>query len=478
MEIHLFNEVGKRNDGPFMVHVVMTTDRFDLSETDMLFVRSVFLHNKHITPWVRTPFNLRKVDVNMYDYFNFKRDRKGARREKTVLNGPVVFFSLPLLPADPVENKLTTETVCVCRFVNTYALDFFDLEFMYEDILRDFPDTIEGHALREDDRGRDFFNFGSLLTSAARSDTTIASADQNNRSGQQQQTSLLSGAGANNLGDNSANATPGPLEPPSVVRGVDSNFDNNLQNRNVFKSHTYVSEIETWSATDISVLRPLYTTDTVYRILYERSSFLKPQITQPPYDGLTSCFFIRHELYKVLRLIGSEVINKFFETIASDDGMLFQKFLCHVPSDALEIGIPEMIYLSQNVWVSNLDTRSCIIKGVVTNIFKNLKKPCFVETLTDDEYWIDVIDIKKNKVYYGQKIKLTTDQETKLLTYDNDNLKNYEQRAGLSVLYINKDLSCIWSFTGGFAAKFRLDIERVGDVGTLGVVFGAPATIS
>ncbi|AHC02858.1 packaging subunit 1 [Elephant endotheliotropic herpesvirus 5B] len=478
MEIHLFNEVGKRPDGPFMVHVVLTTIRFDLSEADMLFVRSVFLHNKHITPWVRTPFNLKKVDIDMYRYFNFKPEKKGYRHEKIVLNRPVVFFSIPLLPADPLENKLTTETICVCRFTNTRTSEFFDLDFMYEDILRDFPDINDGgHTSRQDDWRHDFFNFGSLTSTTGPSpDMSSVSPGRNNISSGQQQSSAQP-ASRNNIGDSSANVTPGPLEPPSVVRGVQPNFGNNAQNCNVFKSHTYVSETETWSATDISVLRPLYTTDTVYRILYDRSSFLKPPITQPPYDGLTSCFFIRHDLYRSLRLIGSEVINKFFDRIASDNGMLFQKFLCHVPSDALEIGIPEMIYLSQNVWVSNLDTRSCIIKGVVTNIFKNLKKPCFVETLSDDEYWIDIIDVKHNKIYYGQKIKLAIDQETKLLTYDNSHLKNYEQRAGLSVLYINKDLSCIWSFTGGFAAEFRLDIDTVGNVGALGVVFGAPSAV-
>ncbi|UEH20642.1 packaging subunit 1 [Elephant endotheliotropic herpesvirus 6] len=458
MEIHLFNEVGKVMGGPFMVHVVLSTCRFDLSKINMLFIRSVFLHNKQMSSWARIPFNLKTVDVDMHQYFGFKPKRK--KECAIVLTSPVTFFSLPLLSPSN-DNKLAGEAMCICRFVNTDNTEFFDLEFMYDDILRDFPD-VGDECIKEDDHTDDFFTIGAC------SPSTSGAAQVCN--GQQYPTSSLNSNGGNTV-------TPGPLEPPSVVRGVNSNSGNGLNRQITGKCKYYKTEENIWNVIDIHKLQPLHTPlDNIYRILYTRSSFLRPRISQPPYDGLASCFFLRHEIYRVLRVVGTEIIDKFFDIIDSGDGIVFQKFLCHVPVESLDISIPEMIYLAQNIWTSYVDPRSCIIKGVVTHIFKNLKKPCFVGSLEANEYWADVIDIKQNRIYYGQKIRLAVDQETNLLTCD-DNSKKYEQRAGLSVLYINTDLYCIWSFTGGFAVEFRLTLEDIGNVDLIRAVFGAPSHV-
>nr|QOE74610.1 packaging subunit 1 [Elephant endotheliotropic herpesvirus 1A]QOE74727.1 packaging subunit 1 [Elephant endotheliotropic herpesvirus 1A]QOE74847.1 packaging subunit 1 [Elephant endotheliotropic herpesvirus 1A]QOE75084.1 packaging subunit 1 [Elephant endotheliotropic herpesvirus 1A]WES72517.1 packaging subunit 1 [Elephantid betaherpesvirus 1] len=458
MEIHLFNEIGKVTDGPFMVHVALSTYRFDLGQIDMLFIRSVFLHNKHISCWTRIPFNIRNVDVDLHRYFSFKPKRKNERT--IILARPVVFFSLPLLSPGIDNNKLAVEAMCICRFVNTNGAEFFDLEFMYEDILREFPD-VGDECIKEDDHVDDFFTLGAC--SSATVGTVQNSTGQDHRSP---------------VNDNNEHTiTPGPLEPPSVVRGVDSNSGNGLNNMTPGKCNGYPTGKHVWKAIDIYRLQPLHTpSDNVYRVLYDKSSFLKPRISQPPYDGLASCFFLRHEIYRFMRVIGTEIIDKFFDVMNSEDGILFQKFLCHVPMNALDISIPEMVYLSQNVWTSHVDPRSCIIKGVVAHLFKNPRRPCFVGSLTENEYWVDVIDIRQNRIYYGQKIKLAVDQETNLLTC-NDKSRRYEQRAGLSVLYINTDLCCIWSFTGGFAVEFRLTLEDIGNVDLIRAVFGAPSTL-
>ncbi|UVZ34396.1 packaging subunit 1 [Elephant endotheliotropic herpesvirus 3B] len=511
MEMHMLNELTHRHEhGTFLVHAVLSTVRFDLSGVDRLYVCTAFLYSRETSPWREVTFKLVDADVLGLEYLGLKPPYRTGAKSVLLVPRPVVFFSLPLLPVEG-EDKIAVECLLMVRFVNSETAEFFDLEIMYEDIVRDYP--AEPVQVKEDDGGQDFFNIGvGAPPPGGGAGTTAASGGVGGGGGggggssggganfldhivsQRQQQALLpdggAAAAANRIpglaaAGNDA-ATPGPLEPPSVVRGVTDAADDGRSGRGRFPppgtvpaGPEYGSRHPPWKAVDVFPIVQLHTRDLLYRVVYDRSAYPRPKITQPPYSNLCSCFFLRQDIYAVLRRAGEALINRFFETVDAAEGTVFQRFLCHVPVDCAAICVPDLVYLAQSTWTANVDTRSCIIKGLVANTFKARKRPCFVKPLDRNCYWADVIDVKGDRIYYGRTVRLDTDEETGLLTSPPlpGLLGKYEQQEALSVLYINAELRCIWSFAGGFAVDFSLRASDAGDVGVLGTLFGAPAQV-
>ncbi|ALM26013.1 packaging subunit 1 [Proboscivirus elephantidbeta4] len=524
MEMHMLNELThRREDGTFLVHAMLSTVRFDLSGVDRLYARTAFLYSRETSPWREATFKLVDADVLGLEYLGLKPPYRRTAADGGIIRGhgssasssssssvllvprPVVFFSLPLLPVQGGD-KIAVECLLMLRFVDSDAAEFFDLEIMYEDIVRDYPE--EPVQVKEDDGGGDFFDIGVCVSAVAAAAAPATAASASGGGGgaavnfldhivtQRQQQALLPDGGAGRGGipglaaAGADAATPGPLEPPSVIRGVtDAADDGRVGGRGCFLpppgtvpgGPEYGSRHPPWKAVDVFPIVQLHTADLLYRVIYDRSAYLRPKITQPSYSNLCSCFFLRHETYAVLRRAGEALINRFFEAVDAAEGTVFQKFLCHVPVDCAGICVPDLVYLAQSTWTANVDTRSCIIKGLVANTFKARKRYCFVKPLDRNCYWADVIDVKGDRVYYGRIVRLDTDEETGLLTSSLTTggrlLGKYEQQEALSVLYINADLLCIWSFAGGFAVEFSLRASDAGDVGVLGTLFGAPSQV-
>lgn len=181
-----------------------------------------------------------------------------------------------------------------------------------------------------------------------------------------------------------------------------------------------------------------------------QSRFKEPRIENP------TSHKIRLSLPKLLIDFITETGHLFldaFFTCLQERGGLQQTFLCHVPISDIDL-LPESMFQAQKVWVACLCLDSCIIKANVFRVLKGKKLQSVYPALKRNEYWADVINIHTGSVSYNKTLLLKKDLDTGL--YRPIQPLAYEQTTNFSILYINHEGECIWSFPGGFAIEFHI----------------------
>lgn len=396
MEVHHYCDLRYDPQQFYVVHMILPVRALRTSVTLLknVSLQHIFTESSTLSKWTYIFFKILYSSVRISD--------------NTPIPGPVIYMSLPVYKLD---GAISVNTILTCRFA--FGDTFEDINILCEDLFS---------AITETQTTEGFFH----LTVNALNYLTESK-------------------------NHTANAYPGPLEAPSHVRGLEINES---------RKDAYPELKETkepnknWYVVAINEIR-LYKSDMrAFGVSYAGSHHTRPQMTNAtiPRDTL-NVFTFEIEL---LIAMGRTVLESFFEAVA-DTETLSQLFLCHIPVDDKHL-LATHAYHAQEVWVTSLSFSSCIIKGILAHVGIKYKTETFLNSLSTDEYWADIINTEAYTVVHGKRILLTYDKTTGLLTSNTS--YQFERTFPYSVLYINKNLECIWSFSGGFAQRFKVSIPR------------------
>lgn len=156
----------------------------------------------------------------------------------------------------------------------------------------------------------------------------------------------------------------------------------------------------------------------------------------------------------------ADVCNRLNAALACT-GTLPQRFRCAISSQLDFRPILDLLCVSRDVWVNRADESGCIIKAIVerlrvTDAGKGVR---YAGRGTQDaDCWADVIDCVRGRVYSGIGVKLMLCPRTGLLTVQRRDGRpvSWVQDPRLCVLYARRDLSVLWCVPGGFAAEFAI----------------------